>query len=126
LTSTQTIYETEGTYIVTLTAISLTGCEDVASVTIFALPECVVSVPNIFSPNGDNINDDLKVICNQTLKSMSMQIFDRWGKKVVELNDPNQTWDGAGSSEGTYYYILIAEGFNEVFYKLNGHITLSK
>lgn len=126
LSSTQTVFETEGTYNVTLTAITAAGCMDVTSVTIYVFPECVVSVPNIFSPNGDNVNDLMKVICSQTLKSMNMQIFDRWGKKVIELNDPNQTWDGEGCSEGTYYYILSAEGFNETFYNLNGYITLSK
>jgi gliding motility-associated-like protein len=126
LTSTQTVFETEGTYNVTMTAISAAGCMDITSITIYVFPECVVSVPNIFSPNGDNLNDLLNVICSQTLKSMNMQIFDRWGKKVIELTDPNQTWNGNGSSEGTYYYILTAEGFNETFYKLSGHITLSR
>jgi len=126
LNSTQTIYGTEGTYIVTLTAISAAGCTDVTTVIINVYPECTVSVPNVFSPNGDGINDELGVNCSQTLTKMNMQIFDRWGKKVIELTDPTQTWDGGDNSEGTYYYVLSAEAFNGVMHSLNGFITLSK
>lgn len=126
LSSTQTIYDTEGTYTVTLTAISQAGCVDVATTIINVFPECTVAVPNVFSPNGDNVNDVMKVNCSQTLAKMNMQIFDRWGKQVAELTDPNQTWDGDGQSEGTFYYVMTAEGFNSTVYNLSGYITLSR
>lgn len=123
---TQTIYGSEGTYTVTLTVVSAAGCTDQTTVTIYVYPECTVSVPNVFTPNGDNVNDVLTVECSQNLRSMNMQIFDRWGRKVAELSDPNQTWDGEGSSEGTFYYVLMAEGFNSTVYNLNGYITLTR
>lgn len=126
LSSTQTTFDTEGTYIVTLTAISQAGCVDVATLVISVYPECTVSVPNVFSPNGDTYNNVMKVNCAQTLAKMNMQIFDRWGRKVAELTDPNQTWDGEGQSEGTFYYVMTAEGFNSTVYKLSGYITLTR
>ena len=126
LASTQTTFNTEGTYTVTLTATSQAGCVDVATLVITVYPECTVEVPNVFSPNGDNVNDVMKVTCSQTLTKLNMQIFDRWGKKVAELTDPNQTWDGDSQSEGTFYYVGTAEGFNSIVYELSGYITLTR
>ena len=126
LASTQTTFNAEGTYTVTLTATSQAGCVDVATLVITVYPECAVEVPNVFSPNGDNVNDVMKVTCSQTLTKLNMQIFDRWGKKVAELTDPNQTWDGDSQSEGTFYYVGTAEGFNSIVYELSGYITLTR
>jgi gliding motility-associated-like protein len=126
LAATQNIYTTEGIYTATLTAISAAGCTDISSVMIVVYPECVLTIPNVFSPNGDNTNDVMTITCTQILRTMNMKIYDRWGKLVAELTDPNQTWNGNGQSEGTFYYIFNAEGYNSVVYNLTGYISLMR
>jgi gliding motility-associated-like protein len=65
------------------------------------------SVPNIFSPNGDKINDEFFVdgIC---VKDLSLSIFNRWGKLIHEMSGADAKWDGKISgnkaAEGTYFY----------------------
>ena len=47
---------------------------------------CDVVVPNVFSPNGDGVNDDLNIIydCDISVVTKSIRIFDRWGVLMYE------------------------------------------
>lgn len=70
-------------------------------------------VPNVFTPNGDNINDEFKIIgvSNYCYDTLTIQIYDRWGKLVYESSDPEFAWDGKNPkgkdvAEGTYYVII--------------------
>lgn len=62
-------------------------------------------MPNVFSPNGDGINDIIDFsLCNDNLI-----IINRWGNKVFESNNKINIWDGNDFSgieckEGTYFY----------------------
>ncbi len=69
-------------------------------------------LPNVFSPNGDNINDIYKSLnINNFVKEVDMKIFNRWGNLVYETTDPDINWDGRHKdnnklvSPGVYYYI---------------------
>jgi gliding motility-associated-like protein len=72
-----------------------------------------MDVPNVFTPNGDNINEFFKVY-NLSIQHFKFSIFTRWGKKVYgyEGNDMLkwEGWDGnigsSKASEGVYFYIL--------------------
>ena len=70
------------------------------------------SVPQIFSPNGDGINDILYVY-GRNFNKFSFIVYDRWGEIVFESNDPNSGWDGnfrgKPSLEGIYVYYFYAE-----------------
>lgn len=76
-------------------------------------PTMTLYVPNTFTPNGDGLNDTFGVY-GQSVREFSMQVFDRWGEKVFESADPNQTWDGTYhgqmSPQGTYVYKIYAQG----------------
>ena len=66
---------------------------------------------NIFSPNGDGINDTLRFIDpNNEFPNNRLEIFDRYGNSVFEANGYDGTWDGTGSNGnlplGTYFYVL--------------------
>ncbi|MCX6266174.1 MAG: gliding motility-associated C-terminal domain-containing protein [Bacteroidetes bacterium] len=70
------------------------------------------ALPNIFTPNGDGKNDYFIPFPDYTsVSSVSMKIFDRWGKIVFETQDPAIEWDGNDKtsnqpcSDGTYFYI---------------------
>jgi len=73
-------------------------------------------VPQIFSPNGDGLNDILYVYGNR-IETMTFIIYNRWGEKVFESYDKNIGWDGkfrgAQAQGGVYVYYLevsILEG----------------
>lgn len=72
-------------------------------------PECGpqnLSIPNVFSPNGDGINDVLE-IQTEGFHSYSIQIFNRWGTLVYNGNEYSSPWDGTFQSqrvpEGVYF-----------------------
>ena len=78
---------------------------------------CSLIIPNIFTPNGDGIND-VFLYGNAEGKNLETKIFNRWGEKVMEWKG-NSGWDGHGAHDGVYYYLIKADG--EVF---RGTVTL--
>jgi len=93
-----------------LIAVSPNGCTQQVQAK-FAIVQPLVVVPNAFTPNNDGVNDifRMKVIEGSAIVN-SMEVFDRWGKKVFESKDPQPVWDG--KSEGkdapsdVYVYII--------------------
>ncbi|HEU4716208.1 MAG TPA: gliding motility-associated C-terminal domain-containing protein [Bacteroidia bacterium] len=114
-----------GTYTVTLTATSGAGCTDTVQSVVTVLEG--ILIPNVFSPNGDGVNDEF-YIPNSGLKEYKIEIYDRWGVKVFESDAPDIHWDGRSTSgqpctDGTYYYILHAVS-NVADYSTTGFVTL--
>jgi gliding motility-associated-like protein len=76
-----------------------------------ACPDYRYWLPNVFTPNGDGVNDLFKPKPYTSIASISLQIFSRWGRLVFETSDPDVNWDGRDSgtkepcAEGTYFYI---------------------
>jgi gliding motility-associated-like protein len=72
--------------------------------------EETVTVPNIFSPDGDGINDKFKPVITFTPSSYQLSITDRQRKTMFETRDYNESWDGTinGSpvSQGVYLWFL--------------------
>jgi gliding motility-associated-like protein len=101
-------FVTAGVYTTTLVAIA-GSCIDSATVTIVVEPALFIEVPNVFTPNGDRAND-VFYIHARGVKELSLVIFNRWGKKVHEASGANASWDGSGANDGTYFYIMHAEG----------------
>jgi gliding motility-associated-like protein len=106
---------------------------DVVSITIKT--DCVkdIIIPNVFTPNGDGVNDVFKIkLYNASLTNFS--IYNRWGLLIKndELNTHhNLEWDGrttAGEecSAGVYFYTLQYTDANGNIQKKNGYITLIK
>ncbi|MBC7570337.1 MAG: gliding motility-associated C-terminal domain-containing protein [Spirosoma sp.] len=86
---------------------------DVTSVT-FRLRDpsvdALITVPNVFTPNGDGFNDYFAVknlpqnSCNDQF--ISVEITNRWGKTVFTSSDPLFRWYGTDAPVGTYYYLV--------------------
>ncbi len=100
----------------TLTVTDSGGCRGLDTVTIIYLrcDDNSLLIPNVFSPNGDRLNDLflIKGLCLKT--NFLIQIFNRWGIKVFETTDRNNSWDGkinggADASDGVYYYIITLD-----------------
>jgi len=123
-------YDEPGIYTVLFT-VSSNGCTATDSlIIVVGIPfvDSEITVPNVFSPNGDGMNDVWGVI-GTGLTSLDAVVYNRWGQQVAQLSNPAQVWDGrtgAGeiASEGTYYYILKAEGADGQRYEFTGSLTL--
>jgi gliding motility-associated-like protein len=124
-------YTAPGDYTVQLTA-SVGDCSATAIVLVRVLDagfeEVGLRVPNVFSPNGDGVNDVLEVF-STGLSSLDMAIFNRWGQLVYRIERPRQVWDGRSMAgervpEGTYFYELRAAAFDGRTYELRGTVTV--
>ncbi|MFN0202966.1 MAG: PKD domain-containing protein [Bacteroidia bacterium] len=109
-------YSTPGRYLVALAAEDANGCELKAQKVIEVVRVITSSVPTAFSPNGDGINDVLKVSLFN-ISSMEFRIYDRWGTLVFQTNDPSKAWDGKNLKgqnvpEGVYTFVLQAQAFD--------------
>lgn len=128
-----------GEYTALLTVKNSDGtCEHQDSIHISVL-ESLLDVPNAFSPNGDGINDEFRVVF-KSLKTYNIVIYNRWGRVVYKSDDPSKGWDGRiggrVAAAGTYYYIIEATGTDKyqegkhkgqnVRYSKKGHINLFK
>lgn len=123
-------YNTPGTYTVVMTASNGPMCFDSDTAIVIVDAATSIVIPNIFSPNGDGINDNFGIITTG-IKTLNCDIFNRWGTKITSLTAPSQLWDGKTSNgsdatEGTYYYMLTAKGYDGKDYTYQGPLTLVK
>ena len=85
-----------------------------------------VFIPNAFTPDGNFLNDKFHVFANNW-KQYNIMIFDRWGEKLFESNDPAIQWDGtfkgAKCQEGVYLYLVTVQGINTIIHK-NGTVQI--
>lgn len=96
---------------------------------VVTVAESALTMPNAFSPNGDGINDYYKPKKYQSLVSFRAIIFNRWGKKVYEWNDPSaEGWDGKingkDAPQGVYFVNVQAKGSDGVKYNIKRDVNL--
>lgn len=116
-----------GTYGVVLTATDGFGCVGTATRNVLVEVNVNATIPNIFTPNGDGENDFFFIEFlegTNAVQSVEGKIFNRWGRKVAELNSIDAQWDGGNSEDGVYYYVVNIIAVDGTEYKLNGHVTL--
>lgn len=123
-----TISPENTTYQYTITGQSISACYFIAAIdtngnldTTNALAYCIgiddcprYRLPNVFTPNDDNINDLFIPFPGYTsVERVEMQIFNRWGLLVFETVDPAIKWDGKDKNsnrlcpEGVYFYRCV-------------------
>ena len=92
--------------------------------------ETYVIIPNIFTPNGDGINDEF-ILNTSNMESLSATIFNRWGQTIYEWKGVNGSWDGytkasQEATEGTYFYLIIGvDNLGEKF-EYKGSLVLDR
>ncbi len=98
-----------------------------------AIPLVFLYIPNIFSPNQDQMNDIFYIKSNINEITYEMYIYDRWGEKIyyesdLPVNISNRGWDGTfkgqKSISGVYVYILILNLGNNKKEIIAGDVTL--
>jgi gliding motility-associated-like protein len=79
-----------------------------------------IYIPNAFSPNGDGLNDVLRVY-GYTIQSMRFIVFNQWGEKIFESFNQSTAWDGRHKGKdqpsGVYMYvceIVLRDGTKQV------------
>lgn len=86
------------------------GCQDTAYAEVCIVPEeWAVYVPNVFSPNRDQVNDRLEISA-RGIQEYHLKIVSRMGHLVFESFTPEDSWDGTFKGtmapEGVYIYHL--------------------
>jgi gliding motility-associated-like protein len=108
------------------------GCIDSTSLHLFVRPESEVYIANAFTPNGDGRNETFRPFCSGVyeLADFEMDIYDRWGARLLKTNDLAKGWDGTYNGticqEDVYVYDIFftnkADG--SFLYKMRGRVTL--
>lgn len=112
------------TYCATVT--SDKGCKRDVCIEIQVRAESTLYIPNVFTPNGDGINDEFHIV-GYNLGEFDLKVFNRWGQLLFGTNDPLTGWDGSFRGKtvaGVYVYILKAKGNDGSEYHKTGHVTL--
>lgn len=126
-----TVLKTEGRYSIVLE--SANGCDSILNVTITRDHSnqcdsiCEIQIPNVFTPNGDGVNDEfIYPEINSSLSSM--KIFNRWGNLVFQSTQPGEGWDGTfdgqNANPDTYIYLIEYKCITGASKIKKGSITL--
>lgn len=89
----------------------------------------VFNVPNVFTPNGDNVNDLFRPDI-QNMAVAKIFIYNRWGGLVFSTDDAATVfWDGTDESgdespEGVYFYVIKTEHTDGTTFESAGQVTL--
>jgi gliding motility-associated-like protein len=119
-------FPSAGNHYVSLIVESGLGCRDTVMDTIPVTDEIVA--PNLFTPNGDQINDVFFIKTNG-VTMYTLVVYNRWGAIMFQVTARRVSWDGYSSAgvevpAGTYYYTLSPEdGTGETF---KGYLQLAK
>lgn len=90
-------------------------------------------LPNIITPNGDGVNDELVPFPYDNVAGVDFYLYDRWGRLIYKTNDIDIHWDGTDmyshrpSSDGVYYYVCYVQLHSlkgVVTQELNGTVTV--
>jgi gliding motility-associated-like protein len=123
------------TTLYTVTVNEFEGCPSESNILITVLdpenPDSLVYgehfIPNIFSPNEDQLND-LLMVYGGPYSEMVLEIFDRWGTMVFRSTDQLMGWDGKHRGQeaqtGVYYYQFKGLSVWDESIESKGNITL--
>ena len=106
------------------------SCPDSVCKTIEVIvPKSKIRIPNVFTPNGDGINDVFKIDIVR-YKKYNLVIWNRWGNNVFESTKDDVMWngktnnDGGENPAGTYYYLFNYQLIGGQEQTVRGSITL--
>jgi gliding motility-associated-like protein len=109
------------------------GCVLIRNVQIVVLDlpceDPYVFIPTAFTPNGDGINDVLRVY-GPHIERLNLEIYNRWGELVFETDDVDGEWNGNHRRTGqpaegrTFAYVLSVECIGGETYTKRGNVTI--
>lgn len=119
-----------GSYDVLLVTTSAFGCIDSLLKTVVVLPEILLYVPNTFTPDGDEFNQQWGIqMSGMDTYNFVIRLYNRWGEIVWESFDANETWDGTFNGtlvqQGTYTWTIEAKDpNNDAKFEYSGHVLV--
>lgn len=122
-------YRDTGRYTVTLYIDNNGGCKDTFRIQVEVRPEYSLFIPNAFTPNNDQLNDQLQLY-SENIAEIHLKVFNRKGRIVWETKNTNDTWNGNFLSDGEecpagiYLYEAQIRDTNRKNHNASGRITL--
>lgn len=107
----------------TLTVTGLNGCIYYDSINIDAA-NCYDDLPNVFTPNGDGVNDYFVIDEALLFPNSRLEIINRWGQEVYSMNGYNNTFNGNELHDGVYFYVFYYDTTIDNSNKKEGFLTL--
>ncbi len=102
-------------------------CVTTDEITITVSSTEILGPVDLFTPNGDGINDTWRIFEIEKFENPLINIYDRWGQQVYQSIGYDKAWDGTNEgkrlSTGTYYYVIEVNTLNGIE-QLTGHIAL--
>lgn len=99
---------------------TINGCDSIIEINVINTCPDNLFVPNSFSPNSDNINDEFIPILPDSLQDYEFLIFNRWGEELFTTKENKEGWDGkfkgVDSPIGVYTW--------KITYQINGRTRI--
>jgi len=83
-------------------------------------------IPNIFTPNGDGINDFFEIVGLELFPENELYVFNRWGAEIYHKQNYQSDWNGQNLNEATYYYVLRVRMETGNWENFKGYITIKR
>jgi gliding motility-associated-like protein len=88
----------------------------------------LLEMPNVFTPNGDGINDLFIPIKTQQINNLTFSIYNRWGNQIAEIKPNMIGWDGKNGGEScpedVYFWLAIYSDKSGMRYSQKGFVQL--
>lgn len=128
------VVQPTGNITYTITATSEDGCMATDSVTIYVIKNRPIYIPNVFSPNGDGLNDGFTIFGGPAVAEIrNLKIFDRWGELIFDqdnlpINSEAEGWDGKFKGEpmtsAVFVYLAEVQFIDGEVVLFDGDVTL--
>ena len=104
-------------------------CEQESTFTVLNKDSCeLITMPNVFSPNNDHINDFFIPLEYEFVSHSTMKIFNRWGANLWNTDEVEKGWDGKHfekeCNEGVYFWLIEYKTNKDVYRTLSGNVSL--
>jgi gliding motility-associated-like protein len=117
-------YIDTGTY--TVKVVNRQGCYVWSEAYMLNLSKAELFVPNIFTPNGDGVNDYFQIIGLDDFAENKLEIVNKYGKVVFSQKNYHNTWNGDGLPNDIYYYTLELKRQDGTATSLYGYVHLKQ
>ncbi|MBI3136069.1 MAG: PKD domain-containing protein, partial [Bacteroidetes bacterium] len=122
------------TYEVMLIATNSVGCADTATAEVDIVDELIFYVPNVFTPDGNNINNTFLPVFTSgfDIYDYHLTIFNRWGEVMFESYNSTAGWSGTYGDQGLVedgvyvWQIEFGDNRSDKRHKYRGHVTVLK
>ncbi|MCB0707532.1 MAG: gliding motility-associated C-terminal domain-containing protein, partial [Saprospiraceae bacterium] len=105
------------------------GCEATAGGVVYNGSIDCLKYREVISPDGDGKNEELIINCNLLYETNRLEIYNRWGQLVYQVDQYDNTWAGKTQGgedvpDGVYYFIFEYEDLDGQFKQMKGHVTV--